>query len=154
MRDWDAIVEIAERHPEAFLRGFFDAEGSVGVAVGSTLYISVSASNTDLRLLRFVGKLLERCGIRPKIYLAVRKGKRYVIEGRVTHTNKDLYRIIFERIEYLTRFASRIGFAIPRKMRKLEDALRIRMRYRGRRASEEWLRLYDKVNGRWVRRAR
>ncbi len=103
----------------AFLRGFFDSEGSVNKS--GYIYLS----NTDLRLLEYVKHLLQRLGIETTgPWLKTRRGT--VIHDHMTGkkytTNKDVY-VVGIRANSNHIFYEKIGFTIKRKQKRLEKYL-------------------------------
>jgi len=117
LRDLMPWIESDLKCVSAFLRGFFDSEGSVGKDG------PVTASNTNLDLLRYVQGLLERLGIAttgPR--LGKRKGTLLVRRGRTYVRNADCYSI-YVRKAGLETFQRYVGFTIRRKGRRLEHAL-------------------------------
>ena len=57
------LLEIAFKFPREFLRGFFDAEGHVDVAVGNQFHLAVGAENSNKQLLSRAKQLLKSLGI-------------------------------------------------------------------------------------------
>ncbi len=103
----------------AFLRGFFDSEGSVDKRGYIYLF------NTDLRLLAYVKHLLQRLGIEttgPR--LKTRRGTviHDPMSGRKYMANKDVY-VIGIRANNNLSFYEKIGFTIKRKQKRLEKYL-------------------------------
>jgi intein-encoded DNA endonuclease-like protein len=120
LRPW---IEHDEECVSAFLRGFFDSEGSPskeGV---------VTASNTNLDLLRYVQMLLlKHFGIvttGPR--LGTKKGTPLLRRGKTYLRNSDCYYIRL-RIAHLETFYRKVGFTISRKNSRLEQALTRRLR--------------------------
>ena len=123
LQDVQQLREFIEHDKEcvaAFLRGFFDSEGSVDTEGRLT------ASNTDLELLRYVQDLLDRffgiqtTGPHPgkkKGTILTRRGKSYV-------RNLDCYYIYVRTAELIT-FYREIGLTIERKKSRLEKKLRL-----------------------------
>ncbi len=115
-------IEHCGKCMAAFLRGFFDSEGSVDERGCLTL------SNTDLKLLEYVKHLLQHLGIettgprlktrRGTVMHNPRTGKKYL-------ARKDLY-LIYIRASSNRRFYEKVGFSIRRKQKRLEDYLRRR----------------------------
>lgn len=92
----------------AFLRGFFDSEGSISGR-------SLTASNEDLRLLKLVCDLLLSLGINTTgPHLATKSGRTVMIKGKFWRQNNDLY-YIRVRSSSLQRFQDAVGFFIRRK---------------------------------------
>jgi len=106
----------------AFLKGFFDSEGSVN----ERGYISIS--NTDIGLLMYIKDLLERLGIastEPKLGLP--QG-RLIFDSRkekIYTTNKDCYHLRIRANSNMT-FYKKVGFTIKRKQKRLKEYLRRR----------------------------
>ena len=150
---------VALAWPREFLQGLFDGDG--GVEVGAAvegeprLRATVTLTNSDLELLGFARRLLEEFGIRcswpPQ--RKRRKGEVCVIRGRRYRLRRDCWEIRVWDRESLLRFAALISFRVERKRGKLGDATKILRRYeRNRDRVREWLRRYEKRNGRWVPR--
>jgi len=100
----------------AFLRGFFDSEGSVYKR-------TLTGSNENLELLRLVCGLLQSLGIEttgPR--LATRGGRTVLIKGKFYRQNEDLYWIRV-RTKCLKNFLAAVGFSIPRKLAALTLAI-------------------------------
>jgi intein-encoded DNA endonuclease-like protein len=99
-----------------FLRGFFDSEASVSGR-------SLTVSNTNLSILRFVRSLLSRRGILttgPR--LQMRAGRTVVIKGKAYHANKNQY-MPYVRAASLQNYAQKVGFVVQRKQRALAEAV-------------------------------
>ncbi len=108
-----------------FLRGLFDAEGSVQGSHEEG--ISVRLAQSNLELLRGVQRMLLRLGIFSRIYRNRRPaGEKPLPDGR---GGRKLYRVraqhelVISR-ESLRTFAERVGFTDPEKARRLQAALR------------------------------
>jgi len=103
----------------AFIKGFFDSEGSIDPS-GRAL----TASNTDIELLRYVQHLLmthfgiETTGPR----LGTRKGSILIRRGRRYVRKADCYCIYVKRA-YVKHFFSEIGLTIERKIARFEKSL-------------------------------
>ncbi len=111
-------IEHCENCMAAFLRGFFDSEGSVNEK--GYMYLI----NTDLRLLKYVKHLLQRLGIGttgPRLHK--RRGTVFYMTGRKYTTNKDVY-YIYIRANSNHSFYEKVGFTIKRKQKRLEKYLR------------------------------
>ena len=114
----DAFKEVIEHDDacaSAFLRGFFDSEGSYSSG-------GLTVSNTNLEVLNYVRKLLlERFSIETTgPYLGSKGGRKVTIKGKVCNANKDAYyvRVGARSIE---TFNAKVGFSIGRKSAKLGD---------------------------------
>lgn len=91
-----------------FLRGLFDTDGSVGKKL-------VNLSTSSEGLARDVCLALRYHGISAKLFSFV-SSNQYGFKGKGFHVNISGYR-------NLKRFKHRIGFAVSRKMCKLEDEI-------------------------------
>jgi intein-encoded DNA endonuclease-like protein len=111
-------IEHCPKCMAAFLRGFFDSEGSVrddGV---------ITVGNSNYRLLKYVQKLLRKFGIAAKgPELVHRQGSIMSIEGRKQRRRRNVYRI-YIRPRDAIKFYRWIGFTIRRKQKHLEEYLK------------------------------
>lgn len=90
---------------KAFVRGFIDGEASSSSS-------SISVSNTDLGLLKYLKTLLNRVGVRTgKIKKRIEKGQEVIIKGKRYKANKPVYDLYVNKRDYLKK----IGFTIKRK---------------------------------------
>jgi len=109
---------------KGFLRGLFDADGSVQ---GSHFKgISIRLAQSNLEILRAVQRMLLRLGIVAKIYSNRRpSGKYYLPDGkggvRLYHCRAQ-YELVISK-DNLQIFAERIGFSHYEKAKKLKEAL-------------------------------
>jgi len=111
-------IEHSKNCAAAFLRAFFDGEGSISKR-------QLIVYNTDKQLLIYIKELLEKHfdidATGPRI--SVKKGT--VMHSPRTKkaykTNKDCYRV-YIRTHSLSRFHKDIGFTIERKQRRLAEA--------------------------------
>jgi intein-encoded DNA endonuclease-like protein len=115
-------IEHCERCVAAFLRGFADSEGCVNKRGYIRIY------NTNIELLTYVKDLLKRLNIEstgPRIH--VRRGTviRDPRTGKQYMTKKDVY-VICIRARSIMNFYRRVGFAIGRKQRRLEEYIKRR----------------------------
>ncbi len=119
-------IEHCDRCAGAFLRGFLDSEGCINNNGHNDGYIYVY--NTDLRLLRYVKKLLRRLGIEstgphitnpsnPKGALTdPRTGKTY-------RRRKTCYYLYIRARSNLALY-QKVGLTIERKKRRIEEYLK------------------------------
>lgn len=108
-------IEYNEETIRAFLRGFFDSEGSVDKR--GYIYIF----NTDLKLLLYIKELLTRLGIQTtRPHLSVKKGTTFYDKKRkkTYYYYKDVYKL-YIRVNSRRRFAELIGSTIQRKRERL-----------------------------------
>jgi DNA endonuclease len=100
----------------AFLRGFFDSEGSVSAR-------TLTASNENLELLRLVCELLQSLGVETTgTHLATKGGRTVMIKGKFYRQNEDLH-YLRVRAKSLERFQAMVGFSISRKSAVLSLAI-------------------------------
>jgi len=107
------VIEHCNDCVSAFLRGFFDSEGSV-------YRKQLRVSNTNKTLLLYVRHLLEsRFGIKvggPR--LPSRGGRLVVIKGKQYHANKDCF-VLAVATSSIPSYQSSVGFTIIRKAKRL-----------------------------------
>lgn len=118
LKDLALFIEHDKQCVAAFVRGFFDSEGSV--AVGG----SVTASNSSIELLNYVCFLLSKyIGIETTgPHLTTRKGSLMMRRGKSFRRKVDCFSIYVRR-RSLGTFYKHIGFIIERKSVRLERAL-------------------------------
>ena len=110
------IIRHCRRCEGAFLRGFFDSEGSIS---GRQLTVS----NRDLDKLQVVRDLLGGLGIMTTgPHLKGERGGLVSIKGKLYHVNKNQY-YVYVRAESLPAFRDRVGFTINRKKTSLDNAV-------------------------------
>lgn len=98
LKDFDAVKELAMQYPREFLKGFYDAEGSI--VSGAIKFAQKKESNTAL-----VAECLELIGIEP----IIRVDKR------------GYYHVGIYRKDLRKKFMYEIGFSIKRKQKRLEE---------------------------------
>lgn len=111
------FIEHSVDTMSAFLRGFFDSEGPV------SLNGNISVSNTDIQLLYYVKRLLERLGIEtsePRVQ--TKAGQAVRIKGKTYVAKKNCYEFRI-RSGSRPRFSLRVGFTIKRKQQRLHKIL-------------------------------
>jgi len=112
-------IEYSVETMTAFLRAFFDSEGSVEKNGNIRVF------NTDLRILNYVKELLLRLNIEVTgPHLIVKSGTPFYDrkKGKTYYVKKDVY-YLYIRVNSRGRFAELIGFTIRRKMKRLMKAL-------------------------------
>jgi len=97
-----------------WLKGFVDAEGSIyeWVHKNNKTYYQISITNTNLRYIENVKRVLKGVGI----------------EYRITITKdkwRPRYRVLINKIESIKRFLVEIGFRHPLKAEKANYVLRL-----------------------------
>jgi len=98
------IYDFIKKYPFDFLRGLYDAEGSVT----SEKNHRIECGMTNQKYIRLVMELLEVKGYQPRLYKTKNKGKR-----------KYIYKIVLSSLDDLIKFANEVGFSIQRKQRRL-----------------------------------
>jgi len=118
------VEEASSEFYCGFLRGFFDADGSVQGS--QTKGVSVRLAQSDLDRLKAVQRMLHRLGIASTIYQNRREeGERELPNGK---GGTDLYGIQAQHElvisnDNLQQFADRVGFAHDGKQDRLDAAL-------------------------------
>lgn len=116
LKDLIPTISHCEDCKAAFLRGFFDSEGSIRER-------SLTASNEDLELMELVCKLLQSLGIQTTgPYLATKGGRTVMIKGKFYRQNDDLH-YLRVRSRSLQTYQTKVGFAILRKSEALSVAV-------------------------------
>jgi intein-encoded DNA endonuclease-like protein len=110
-------IEHCDKCSAAFLRGFFDAEGSISENG------SIHLVNSDYRLLKYVRSLLRRFKIVTTMNLLHRRGSIMRIKGKQYIRRRDVYYIYVKRSCNM-RFYKYIGFTVKRKQERLVNYLR------------------------------
>jgi intein-encoded DNA endonuclease-like protein len=117
-RDWHELknsIEHCEKCKAAFLRAFFDGEGSITRR-------KLSVYNTDLQLLLYVKSLLGSLGIEtlaPRVSSPANTILKDPSTGKAYRTRKDCYQMHLRR-KALPIFQKHVGFTISRKQQVLE----------------------------------
>jgi intein-encoded DNA endonuclease-like protein len=111
-------IEHCDACKGAFLRGFFDSEGSI---TGRKLVVY----NGDIDKLKLVRQLLESLGIGTTgPHLRESGGGVKMIKQKLWHVNKNSY-YVYVRVGSLQGFRDKVRFAIARKQARLESAVGI-----------------------------
>jgi len=106
-------VEYCEETIAAFLKGFFDSEGTVDKK--GFIYVS----NSDLELLNYVKELLLKLNIKAAgPLLLLKNGTLFNINGNTYYRKRNVYCLYIRRGSQ-KRFTKLIGFTIRRKMSRL-----------------------------------
>jgi intein-encoded DNA endonuclease-like protein len=114
------LKRMEKKDLEAFLAGFFDAEGSVFLHEKSSGYApEVSITNTDSRILRFIMKLLAKEGITSNLSFRDQDSKRL---GR--ETPGQIWRLAIWQFESVRTFLSRFRIRHQEKAAKASLSLR------------------------------
>lgn len=113
--EWNKILEHSEEIRGPFLRGLFDSEGSVDFKSKR-----ISFTNTNVELINLVKRLLSTFKIESRIMNVIRKER--FIEGRKLPVG-IVYYVRISGKKNLELFYNKIGFAISRKQRLLEQIL-------------------------------
>jgi len=144
------LAPFIAKHPAQFIRGFFDAEGSAIITISQgRLTAGVNASNTDVRLLRYISRLLQSSFQVHSSITIQRKPWRAVIHGKPVQFKKTVFGLSVRRMRDVQVFASKIGFASARKQMALEEALALIRAHGSREAAFYWSRNYKKIGTKW-----
>jgi DNA endonuclease len=116
VKELEKTVSHCESCKGAFLRGFFDSEGSISER-------SLKVTNGDLEKLTLVESLLSQLGIRTTApHLDSKGGRLVVIKGKFYTQNKDMYHLSVRAFS-LRKYKELVGFSIVRKAVRLAEAL-------------------------------
>ncbi len=110
------LCKIVEEYPSGFIRGFFDSEGSIGIASRhkENLYLSIRFANSNIQTLTFIKKLLKNnFNIESTIKKRIVNAR--TIDGRLCNFTKPVYVLGFYRKAYIETFFNEIGTSIKRK---------------------------------------
>jgi len=113
-----------KKYPYDYLKGLYDSEGSIVIDISHGnapyLYCRIFLFNTNLELLKYIKRLLEKLGFHPRLNKVKSKSKISRFPDYSTIRKKDEYYIALNRKEDIYRFHDKIGFTIDRKQKKLE----------------------------------
>ncbi|KXB05076.1 hypothetical protein AKJ35_01365 [candidate division MSBL1 archaeon SCGC-AAA833F18] len=139
------IKRYVEEHPAEFVRGFFDAEGSIGVTLTKDrLEPMLNVVNTNPDYIHSIEDLLKK-----QFNIKLRTSRRELGENR-----RAFYTLYTYRYKLINRFDSKIGFGILRKREKLNDVLKLLEKHSARRAAVKWKELYAKAGRKWKKKNR
>jgi intein-encoded DNA endonuclease-like protein len=118
LEEFRPIIEHCVKCSAAFLRGFFDSEGSVEKSG------SVTASNCDVSLLKYVQHLLSKVFDISTTGPSLKSRKDSLISrrGRTYRRNSDCFSIRISN-RFRLRFLEKIGITIVRKSNRLHEIL-------------------------------
>ncbi|MGH2725937.1 MAG: LAGLIDADG family homing endonuclease, partial [Actinomycetota bacterium] len=120
----DAVVTASSDFQGGFLRGFFDADGTV---LGTqNKGVSVRLSQSNIQRLVVVQRMLMNFGINSTVYLNRREPGETLLPdgkgGRTFYTTEAQHELVISK-DNLRVFYDRIGFDDPGKCQRLEAAL-------------------------------
>ena len=104
----------------AFLRGFFDTDGSVCIYGRNKNSLDIKASSVSPKLIKEIQQLLLNFGIISDIVKIKRKGERFCINGIQRESRHDIYYLHIKGGISCKIFKERIGFGLKRKQEILE----------------------------------
>jgi intein-encoded DNA endonuclease-like protein len=113
--DLSKLFSLDDKIKSSFLKGIFDAEGSVDVKSKKIIF-----TNTSKNIIKLVENILESFEIKSKVY--VRRSKVRFIEGRKLLPS-SYFVIQISSKEGLKLFYEKIGFSIKRKNDKLKNII-------------------------------
>jgi len=113
LQNWELHKTVVKSHPDSFLRGLYDSEGSICKRGGKEC-LEVVLVNTRRELLEFAEGLLKKLGIDSYIYIINDRRKNRRTCYRLSITGKD----------NLLLFYDKVGFTIRRKQQRLENLVR------------------------------
>lgn len=149
------LMPFIDAFPNAFLRGFFDAEGYVSASMdhkGRILQsMVVGAANTNLDYLDLVSRLLATKGILGSTRRTNKAGQPMTIRGKTSIRKNNVYHFLLRGVSRCARFREEIGFNINGKREKLEDLLWL-MRTKNPSDRYAWfVANYAFINRRWIK---
>lgn len=113
------VIEHCDSCEGAFLRGFFDSEGSISRR-------KLMVYNGDLDKLQYVVRLLKSLGVEATgPHMRSAAGGIVMIKGKEWHVNKNSYSVYVRAIS-LAKFQELVGFTILRKRDRLSSAVQPR----------------------------
>jgi intein-encoded DNA endonuclease-like protein len=117
LRDFDLsnLFGLDDNIKSSFLRGIFDAEGSVDVQSKKIVF-----ANKSVKIIKMVSNILESFKIEPKVY--IRNSKIRFIDNRKLLPS-SYFVIQISSKENLKLFYESIGFSIKRKQERLENLI-------------------------------
>ena len=124
-----AMEQASSEFYQGFLRGFFDADGSVQGSQNKG--VSVRLAQSDLPRLEAVQRMLLRLGIASTLYKNRRKQQLTALPdgkgGQAFHTTAPQHELVISG-ENLAVFHSRVGFTDTDKASRLEGLLKVYQR--------------------------
>jgi intein-encoded DNA endonuclease-like protein len=113
--DFSEHRKMINEHPEDFLRGFWDSEGSYQI-VEKSHHRGISCSGNNEERMRNIQNVMEGIGYRTHLY------KRWIKRHHFKN-GKDgfMFLLNITNIKDIVRFTKEIGFSIGRKQNKLEN---------------------------------
>jgi len=137
------LLPFIEYSPKYFLRGLFDAEGSVAVSAQKDFRVCLTLSNTNIKILKMAKRLLEQ-QFRIPVWASPQMSKK---------SSRRTYDLVIWRRQGVELFRDRIVMSIARKRQKLADALWMIDRFGQKNAILYWKIKYVKVGRIWVKRS-
>lgn len=121
--DINEIKNSSKEAKAAFLRGFFDSEGSsyVMIKYGVTNR-KIEICNNDLQLIKFCKKLLAELGIKTR-KIDIRYRSERILKGRKLPPFTFYRLTLRENVENFKKFRNLIGFSIKRKQDNLDEII-------------------------------
>lgn len=118
------IASYITLHPNDFVRGFADAEGSIiFYKPRRGIVVQIKVTNSNRKLLLFTKKLLSQNGIYASLKINHIKGDVCEIHGRKVIAKRNIYDLVIARQQDVIKYAELIGFCHPQKRKKLEEAI-------------------------------
>lgn len=125
--------------PKNFIKGIYDAEGCISIkSQNNRLYPRIFLTNSNLKLINYIKRLLEKYDITSTIQKNTIPGKIKVINHRETATRKICYNLCIENIQGVRNFLKLISFTIKRKQDKLENIINLINKYGTKGAFQRW----------------
>jgi intein-encoded DNA endonuclease-like protein len=115
---------VEEEHKRAFVRGYFDSDGSVTIDFIEKYKNEIRFGDSNLPLLKLMAEVCSSLGIETSIYGPYRRsGERTFPNGRVYAQKESMY-VLYVHARSRHRFAELIGSNLVRKRKVLEEITR------------------------------
>jgi len=148
----DGLLFYVKPFYAEFLRGLFDSDGFTAISATKNFNVKLGLVNTDLRLLKYVKKILEyKFNIHSSIISTKQKGKIKIIWNKSYIAKKEVYCLTIHKFSDVIKFIGKIKFSIKRKQEKMLDAIFIKQNFNSQEAVIRWKEFYTKVGREWVK---
>ncbi|MDA4122248.1 MAG: hypothetical protein OK456_03600 [Thaumarchaeota archaeon] len=152
----EQLIPYAESSPEAFLRGFFDAEGYVSAnldfAAERFRGITIGIANSNEAYLSCIERLLATLGMRTSRRRTHVAGEPMTIRGRTFFRKHDVWHLLIRGRGAAMLFSSSINFSIPAKRTKLQDLIWVSMNLEPTEGYKWFLGHYERRGRRWFKK--
>jgi len=116
-----SIFESSQEVVAAFLRGLFDADGTIRKTGRNSNSLDIKLTTTSYKLVEGVQQLLLNFGIVSNVQTVNCEGKIAEIKGRKVISHRNLYHMRIKGFESAKLFKEKIGFGLSRKNNTLNS---------------------------------